>query len=673
MIVEQQAPTNRQQQPQQTPKRNVRSNISAMISSFHSQIDHLSTLLDEASTSESLMPGNGLDRHAVEVRKCCRTMHEIFSRQDELEFLWKGSFHAEGSSTDDGRSSPCDESISGNEKQDHMRHREEMYMFVDDLVKLACLEFAWHDTHGSANTTLPSLIYTTVSSVLPNAASICSLNQVQMSSLMKRLLFLMQDICEEISHGTDNFFNSAILEDLKLLESLVTLVTEEITIEQLQHILNPSEATQVLLIPLELVSLSSSTSTPSSRRPFQNWKGLPSVPPTLPLRPGLLYALRVFIDFLLQNLDGNITREHQRMSFPPATPKPSIREWLRSQLSGIDMLNLETESQVERKSITTRDSQDSRAPSTLYGLRTFETTSAVITPDELEEEKRQGSQDSTAKAKLHADAEQLLSLLDRYSTSLLEETMELLQGCRVTTNVCAPNAKQIGNLDEGISGEGQKKSVMDFQRLSREQIESIMQNVHMSTDILLFLDSEKSIAADPTISSALCSLWNGMANFILDHMSDVENGRNIEDLQIEATAIFFRLTKSYFGVLIYNNEIGICQKEDEVTGLATMIFRVVTGPNGENWNEGGKELVALLLEMYSNQLSLRRVLYSALLSLTTYPAKGRMDEEKDSIYFSLLRLIGMDSCLESECTTKEDLIEDDPWKLYVRDLCFPAS
>jgi hypothetical protein len=659
MIVEQRDPTIQQQQPERRRNRNVRLNISAMIESFHNQMNHLSTLLDEAATPESFMSVKHFDRHAVEIRQCCRTMQEIFSRQIELEFIWKGLFHAEESRTEDGRSSTFDEITSGASEQDHIRHREEMYMFVDDLVKLACHEVRWDNTHSRLENTLHSLILTAVSTVLPNATSICSLNQVQVSSLLKRVLFLMQDIIEETLDLNNNISNFTHLEDLKLLESLVTFITEEITFEKLQHIIDPSEAIHVLMIPLELISLSCSTSAHSSGEKNQFLKG------ALPLRASLLYALRVLVDFLLQNLKGNIAREHERGSYPPLALTPSIREWLRHHLSGGEIVNFENGTQTERKSIPTGDSQDPRVSSTLYGFRTFETSNAV----NVQDEERHGSQDS--KAKLHNDAESLLSLLDQYSTSLLEETMQLLQGCRETPSDAQQGDSELGIMKEGMSSEDKNESVMDLQTLGRGQIESIMQNVHLSTDLLLFVDSEKAIAADLKTSSALGTLWTGMANFIIDNMSDAEDSGNMEELQMEATQIFFRLTKSYVGVLLYSKEVGTMQREDEVTGLATVIFRLVSGPNGKLWNEEGKDWVALLLEKYSDQPNLRRVLYAALLSLATYPDEDPLDEENDSMYSSLLGLAGLDSCHESDCTTEEDL-EGDPWKLFVRDIFFPA-
>ena len=142
--------------------------------------------------------------------------------------------------------------------------------------------------------------------------------------------------------------------------------------EQLQHIIDPSEATQILQIPLELVCLSSSTLAPSSCGMSQSWNGTSSAPPAVSLPPDLLYSLQVFVDLLFQNINEYIAREHECGLHPPASLKPSIREWIRNQQPG------PTSQPVE--SASARSSQNSKAQSTPYGLQTFDSRNIVKTP-----------------------------------------------------------------------------------------------------------------------------------------------------------------------------------------------------------------------------------------------------------------------------------------------------
>ncbi|KAG7366139.1 hypothetical protein IV203_028809 [Nitzschia inconspicua] len=632
------------------------SRISAMISSFHYHIDRISQLLNvSAASSESVMTSSSHATHAIEIRQCCRNIQEIFSRHDELVHLWNGSYY-HSSDGNESTSSQNDGTLqSRNDHQEILRRKDELFVFVDDLVHLACVEISWDDLPSSstgADNSLYSLIIITVGIILPNITNVCPLSLDQTSKILKRVLFLMQDIIEEYSYVNGNTTIPKSIQDLKLLESMVNLVTGEVSIDHLQQIIHPSEALQVLKIPLELVCLlTPNTGTSSSLE-------------VLPFRAEFLYSVRVLVDFLLQNLSGTIGREHENRSNSPSALKPSVREWIQQGSN-----NNRGETRLPVGDNGGASLQQSHGM-TNYDDRTFENLCTLVTPDEMEGYGRTESEKSEVRGGGQVSTDYLLSLFDQYGASLVDQTLQLLQ---------SPPIGAIGDVEspmeeEGIAAENSVEQAANTTKLGTEQIESAIQMAHMSADFLLYMDSEQGLASSSDLTSTLRSLWIGLSYFILNHMSGTEDEDGLKDIHIAATEILFRLTKSHVGARLATGTKEIIHNEDDICALATMIFRLMKGPGGAKWKEDGKEWVAFLLEKCGDQISLQKVLYMALFSLTAcLEEHEEMNEDSGSTYFSLLGLVGLDAESSDDNETAGDDFEEDIWRWYMRHVCFPTT
>lgn len=653
--------------------------ISAMISSFHYQVDrvcHLLNALNSSSSPSSSSPESVMTSgsHGGEIRLCCRNIKDIFSRREELEYMWTGRFC--GCSSGDITVSLT------NKDEGFLDRKREVQIFVDDLVRLICIENVWDDptwtsTNGlGAGNSVHSLALVAVVTMLPRTLDECPLSLEQQSKLMRRALLLMQDIVEEYSYVNGHISSPEMLQDLKFLQPLVNLVTSKVSLDRLQRIVQAVEAMAVLKIPLQLASISgkmhSSIGQPSNTIPAD-----------------LLYELRVFVDILLLNFSGIITREHERQSHSVAGLKPSIREWIRLQGS---------KAQSERFATSSRPGQTS---ATIYEKQNQDSRDREKMDCDLTE-----SQMSLAGDRGGApiDTDKLLSLLDGYGQDLLEDTVLKLQGpiggeaagLPAMMGQAGKHVEGMGWCKEGTmyaeeesrerkEGEnGPQTLVTNISKMKPEQIVSAFQMAHMSADFLLYVNSEKAISTNVVLSGNLRELWISWADFVVHNFSD-DCFDNLAELEGPATELLFRLTKTHVGVQLVSSETKeLFRGDEELCAVTALIFRLMNSPGGEAWIGDGKDWVAFLLEKCRNETGLREVLRMSLLAVTTtFSIDRAFNDNFQSIYDSLVGLTGLEEKVQmsgqgndvangnSDAIKRSD--EEDPWSLYMQDICFPMG
>jgi hypothetical protein len=618
-----------------------------MISSFHHQVGLLLELLgqdndDSQNTSSLAVVMGGRQyyhrRHGAELRQCLRTIKQILSHEQEMESLRDGQFCT----------MDTEKELTPESDQDALRRREELCLFLDDLLTVACLENQREDPSAAA--LLNSIVVKIASSILPTLNQIIPFHKDQISSLLKRVFYLIQDVTEESWYLDHRVSSPESTSCLALLESLVVVLNENITPDLLDEIVDPSEAIPALQLPLELLCRAGTSG---------NLESSPLTPNdvlSLFLTPSLSYSLRVFLNSLLQHVNHLIVRDHERTSH--GTAPPSIREWLQQQRQNKTAEKRSRANDGHNNSALMEMNKTTHSPGIFNACVTQEDSNVGFTTMGV------------------SSVKELLRMMNQYGESLLDETMRLLQTMD-SGNSNAEGDRIFESIGEDF-GQARRPSNPTVHGMKNlEETESVLRMAHLTTDFLFLMDSEQAISISPTIFGALRSLWIEFTTFVLDTVSGGLSFQENDELQAAATEILFRLTKNYVGVLFRRDAVSIGQPSrpvaaasslgDETLGLITTIFRLMQGSNEELWNQDGKEWVAFLLERHPHKSELKQALYAALVALTSCPEEDQIQEHTDSKYFTIMGLTGLDDADAGV----EDI--EDPWKSYVRDVLFPSS
>jgi hypothetical protein len=579
----------------------------------------------------------------MEFRQCLRDIIKLL-HCEESTYIQSGRFYREEDIEDEHHHRQ-----NNNVAFLQQRH-EEAYKFIDSLVSIVTLQYYVCEDSTSLGKMLNSIIMEAgqcLEQTMTNRV-MYSLSTSQVSGLLTRAACMMKQLHDASNrniHGRSGHEDDDDEEDeeLHILQLILSMVNE--CVGKMNHetssldVINTTvDAMTALKIPLEMIYRNRSIRNP-------RWE------------PALLYDIRFFIGFLLQNFFKVLvrTQESEETETGNNSRRVSVRTWLQKQSTAAE--------DKPRRSNDLLNRNSNSGCVAFHNTEAAGRNGAIVSLSPAEESCSQRSTMTTTTS----DSETLILLLDKYGKDLIKDTL----GCLPSVKLVETGNEMDVQSTESMNDERHRRD--DEEEDEQKKLVETTELVDLAVDFLLVMESEPilSCTSSPLVDDAR-KLWCAITEFALYKMEGTGDSTSQECHKIIINSMRRLIdsqrvaTETYDSVVVRTDSTtahGANLNKFEQSMIISTVFRLMVGAKSkEELSMKNKRWVARLLETERYGPFLKSALRSSAFLLFCSPYECEAEEGNESIYYHILELAGLE---DEETELDQDDPNYDPFHSYI--------